>query len=63
VATPDQSNSGVAASVQRFASLTDCDAEPTGICFGKRGTTTSFVNVQHRGGDGLDKSVAIAPNR
>lgn len=59
MATPDGGSSGVAASVVRFASLTDCDAEPTGIYFGKRGTTTLFVNIQHRGGDGLDKGLAI----
>ena len=39
--------------------MTDCDAEPTGIYFGKRGPTALFVNIQHRGGDGLDKSLAI----
>lgn len=59
MATPDHGSSGVAASVARFATLTDCDAEPTGIYFGKRGATTLFVNIQHRGGDGLDKSLAI----
>ena len=59
VATPDQGHSGVAASVVRFATVTDCDAEPTGIYFGKRGPTALFVNIQHRGGDGLDKTLAI----
>lgn len=59
MATPDHGSTGVAASVVRFATLTDCDAEPTGIYFGKRGATTLFVNIQHRGGDGLDKSLAI----
>jgi hypothetical protein len=47
-----------AASVVRFASLTDCNAEPTGIYFDLR-STTLFVHAQHRGGDGLDKTVAI----
>jgi secreted PhoX family phosphatase len=47
-----------AASVVRFASLTDCNAEPTGIYFDVRGATL-FVHAQHRGGDGLDKTVAI----
>ena len=47
-----------AASVVRFASLTDCNAEPTGIYFDVRGNTL-FVHAQHRGGDGLDKTVAI----
>jgi uncharacterized protein len=48
-----------AASVVRFASLTDCIAEPTGIYFDLR-STTLFVHAQHRGGDGLDKTVAIS---
>jgi secreted PhoX family phosphatase len=50
-----------AASVIRFASLTDCSAEPTGIYFDLSGTTL-FVHAQHRGGDGLDKEVAIRNN-
>jgi secreted PhoX family phosphatase len=45
-------------SVERFGSLTDCDAEPTGI-YWERGGDRLFVNVQHRGGDRLDKAVAI----
>jgi hypothetical protein len=49
---------GPAAAVVRFASLTDCNAEPTGIYFDLSGTTL-FVHAQHRGGDGLDKAVAI----
>ena len=49
---------GPASTVVRFASLTDCNAEPTGIYFDLSGTTL-FVNAQHRGGDGQDKSVAI----
>jgi secreted PhoX family phosphatase len=40
------------------ASLTDCDAEPTGLYWELRGDRL-FVNVQHRGGDRLDKAVAI----
>ena len=44
----------------RFATLTDCDAEPTGIYFDIRGWGL-FVNAQHRGGDGLDKAVLILP--
>jgi hypothetical protein len=46
------------ASVVRFASLTDCDAEPTGIYF-DRTADRLFVNVQHRGGDMLDKTMAL----
>ena len=49
-----------AASVVRFATLTDCDAEPTGIYFGLHGNVL-YVNAQHRGGDHLDKAVAISP--
>ena len=50
-----------ASTVIRFATLTDCSAEPTGIYFDLSGTTL-FVHAQHRGGDGLDKSVAITRN-
>jgi secreted PhoX family phosphatase len=50
-----------ASEVVRFASLTDCSAEPTGIYFDLSGTTL-FVHAQHRGGDGLDKAVAITRN-
>jgi secreted PhoX family phosphatase len=44
--------------VTRFASLTDCEAEPTGIYFDLT-SSRLFVNVQHRGGDKLDKTMAI----
>ena len=50
-----------AADVIRFATLTDCSAEPTGIYFDVSGTTL-FVHAQHRGGDGRDKDVAITKN-
>jgi secreted PhoX family phosphatase len=47
--------------VSRFASLTDCEAEPTGIYFDIVSPTPRlFVHVQHRGGDRLDKTVAIS---
>ena len=58
VATPGGRH-GPAASVARFASLTDCDAEPTGILFELQ-RNVLFVNAQHRGGDRLDKTVAIS---
>jgi len=63
VATPAAGGDshGPASSVERFASLTDCNAEPTGIYFDLGGTTL-FVHAQHRGGDGLDKAVAITRN-
>jgi uncharacterized protein len=51
----------LASSVVRFASLTDCNAEPTGIYFNLSGSTL-FVHAQHRGGDGLDKALAISGN-
>jgi len=47
-----------AVTVERFASLTDCSAEPTGVYVDLR-SNTLFVHAQHRGGDGLDKTVAI----
>jgi hypothetical protein len=58
VARPGNGPHSAAASVERFGSLTDCDAEPTGI-YWERGGDRLFVNVQHRGGDRLDKAVAI----
>ncbi len=39
----------VASDVARFASLSDCSAEPTGIYFDESGRTL-YVNVQHAGG-------------
>jgi uncharacterized protein len=47
-----------AADVSRFASLTDCAAEPTGLYF-DRSNGALFVNIQHRGRDGRDKTLAI----
>jgi hypothetical protein len=45
--------------IMRFLSVTDCDAEPTGVYVSKTGKTL-FVNVQHRGGsDPRDLAVAI----
>jgi secreted PhoX family phosphatase len=59
VATPPSGAArGLAAEVARFASLTDCSAEPTGLYFDKK-SGTLFVDVQHRGGDGLDKTLAV----
>lgn len=58
VATPAQGNNDLAQSTIRFATLTDSEAEPTGIYFDKSGKTL-YVNIQHRGGDGLDKTLAI----
>jgi sugar lactone lactonase YvrE len=44
--------------IARFFSITDCDAEPTGI-YMSPSQRTLFVNIQHRGGDGVDLAVAI----
>ena len=62
VAAPAQGNGTASASVDRFATLTDCEAEPTGLYFDVNGWRL-FVNVQHRGGDRLDKTMAITPLR
>ncbi len=59
VAVPDKGQHYAAAETVRFASLTDCGAEPSGIYFDKTGTTL-FVNVLHRSGpDPRDLGVAI----
>jgi uncharacterized protein len=44
--------------IVRFASLTDCAAEPTGIYFDLRDWSL-YVHAQHRGGDGRDLDVKI----
>jgi secreted PhoX family phosphatase len=51
-AIPDAGNPETAAVTVRFASLTDCTAEPSGIYFDRSGTTL-FVNVLHRVGADL----------
>lgn len=52
-----------AARVVRFASLKECDPEPTGIYFDKSGTVL-YVDVQHRGAaDPKDETVAITPQK
>jgi len=58
MATPGAGKHAPAGSVLRFASLTDCSAEPTGIYVDLRNDRL-FVNVQHRGGDGKDLAMAI----
>jgi uncharacterized protein len=50
VAIPGRGNAGTAATTVRFASLTDCLAEPSGVYFDKSGTKL-FINVLHRGGN------------
>ncbi len=58
VSQPDRANPGRGQAAQRFASITDCQAEPTGIYFSKSGRTL-FVDIQHRGGDGRDGAFGI----
>jgi uncharacterized protein len=59
-----QGHAGAAESVLRFATLTDCEAEPTGVYVDNRGLrSTVYVNIQHRGGDRLDKTLAIVRTR
>ncbi|MFN2524677.1 MAG: hypothetical protein ABR505_00195, partial [Actinomycetota bacterium] len=54
----------MAAEVVRFASLTDCNAEASGIYF-DRGGRTLYVHIMHRGGSAEgdlnlpDQSIAI----
>jgi len=63
VATPNGGGQHVpAAGVVRFATLTDCEAEPTGLYFDLRGGRL-YVNIQHRGGDRLDKTMKIETDR
>jgi hypothetical protein len=45
--------------IRRFFSITDCNAEPTGIYVSPSGKSL-FVNIQHRGGsDPRDLSIAV----
>jgi len=63
VAVADRGSAGSALETVRFASLTDCAAEPSGIYFDRSGKTL-FVNVLHRGGpDPRDLGVAISEAR
>jgi len=58
-AIPDAGKPQAAATV-RFASLTDCTAEPSGIYF-DLGSTTLFVNVLHRTGPDLGVMIKRDP--
>jgi uncharacterized protein len=60
VAVPSAPTRLAAARTVRFASLTDCTAEPSGIYFDQTGTVL-FAHALHREGD--DLSVAITPVR
>ncbi len=58
VAKPGASPRQLAPSVDRFATLTDCDAEPSGVYLNLRNGRL-FVHVMHRGGDGVDYGMVI----
>jgi secreted PhoX family phosphatase len=60
VAIPDQGNATQAEQTVRFASLTDCTAEPSGIYFDKSGTVL-YAHTLHRAGQ--DLSVAITEQK
>ena len=52
VAVPPAGHHDTASTTVRFASLTDCTAEPSGVYFDHSGTVL-FVNVLHRAGQDL----------
>ena len=52
---------GAGGAIERFASLSDCSAEPTGIYFDK-GAHILYVNVQHAGAP-LSNDLAVAISR
>ena len=58
MARPGRGEHAPASGVERVVSLTDCDAEPTGIYFDLR-RELLYMHVQHRGGDGVDYTVAV----
>lgn len=58
VAPANPSSAIQALPLGRFASLTDCDAEPSGLHFDST-TSRLFLNLQHRGGDGRDMTMLI----
>jgi len=52
---------GQGGAIERFASLSDCASEPTGLYFDKGGHTL-YVHVQHAGGPlSNDLTVAVEP--
>src|SRR5262245_4269274 len=54
----NQQSGAQALPIQRFFSITDCNAEPSGL-YMSISNRTLFVSLQHRGGDGADLTVAI----
>jgi hypothetical protein len=59
VAVPDRGNSTAAEQTVRFASLTDCTAEPSGIYFDKSGTVL-YAHTLHRAGQDLSVRITEA---
>lgn len=59
VSSPGAGGNVTAAKVVRLASLTDCDAEPTGLKLDKNNQNL-YVHVQHRGGNGIDMDMKIS---
>lgn len=52
-------SAGSSLAVQRFLTISDCDAEPTGVYLSPSGKTL-FLNIQHRGGtDRRDMTLAV----
>jgi hypothetical protein len=62
MATPSRGRSRMARRVVRFASLTDCTAEPSGIYFDLTGRVL-FANVLHRAGQDLGVAVRRKADR
>lgn len=60
-AAPSTDGVSASPSVGRFLSLNDCTAEPTGIYLDSSATML-FLNVQHRGGDGMDRTMVVTKN-
>ncbi len=62
IAERDRNNDGAADGIEHFASLTDPEAEGTGIYFGKD-PKTMFVNVQHSAAVDGDATWAITKDK
>ena len=60
VAVPDRADHLAAEQTVRFATLTDCGAEPSGVYFDKSGTKL-FINILHRGGNN-SAGVSLLPD-
>jgi hypothetical protein len=60
MAVPSRETPERAEKTVRFATLTDCGAEPSGVYFDKRGKTL-FLNILHRGGNDAN-GVSLLPD-